>query len=106
MLQGVGRDPCFDGCAAPAVDDDALWHLCLLLHALAEEIADGGEEPGVLFVQGFPVDGCRLDVISDAMGIGLVLHAKQADVGIFVRVNLLGVLRIDAFDGDVDIRLS
>ena len=105
-MQGVGRDPSFDGCAAPAVDDDTLWHLCLLLHAFAEEIANGRKEPGVLFIQGFPVDGCRFDIVSDAMSVGLVLYAEQADVRILVRVNLLSVLRIDAFDGDVDIRLS
>ena len=40
------------------------------------------------------------------MGARVVLYTEQADLGILVSINLLGILRIDAFDGHIDVRLS
>ena len=105
-LQGVGRDPGLDGRTSPTVDNDALRHTRLLKHPLAEEIAYGGERPGVLLVQGLPVDVGGTYVILHAMGVGIVLHSEQADLRILVGIDLLDILRIDPLDMHVNIRLS
>ena len=77
-----------------------------LIHPLAEEIANGREEPGVLLVDRLPVDGGRTDILLHTMNGCLVLYAEQADVGILIRVDLLCILRIDALDCHVDVRLT
>ena len=104
--QTVGRDPCLNGGAAPAVDDDTLRDLCLFQHPFAEEIADGGKEPRILFVDGLPVDSRRGDVIPYTMRVGLVLHTEHSDLVALKMVDFIGILRIDTLDGHVDVRLS
>ena len=105
-MQGVGRNPGLDGCSAPAVDDNALWHLGIFLHPFAEEVAYGRKEPRVLLVQGLPVDTGRKDVCLHTVDSRFVLHTEQAHLIVLVGVNLPGVLRIDALNGHVDVRLS
>ena len=105
-MEGIGGDPGLDGCTAPAVDDDTLWHFGGLLHALAQEIADGREEPRILFVQGLPIDGGGSDIVLGTVYGGLVLDTEQTDIIVLIGIDLLCILRIDALDGDVDVRLS
>ena len=104
--EGICRDPRLDGRAAPAVDDDALRNLCLLKHPLAKEITSSREQPGILLRHRFPVNGCGQDIILHTMDARGVLYTEQADLGILVSINLLGILRIDTFDGHIDVRLS
>ena len=106
VAQRVGRYPCLDGRSSPAVDDDSLRHVALLVHLLAEEIADCREEPCVLFRHGLPVDARRAYIVLGSVGVGLVLHAEEAYHRVLVAVDFPDVLGIDALDCHVDIRLS
>ena len=105
-LQRVCRYPSLDGCATPAVDNDALRNTSVLLHTLAQERADGGKEPGILLVQWFPVDAGGADVILHTLRIGLVLHTEQTYLIIVKMVDFIGISRIDTLDGDIDVGLS
>ena len=105
-LQGISGNPSLDGCTTPTIDNDTLWHLGLFLHPFAKEITDCREKPGILFVQGLPVDRSGIDIVSHPMSIGLVLYTEETDRIVFVGINLLGVLWVDTLDGYVDIRLS
>ena len=103
LLQRVGRDPSLDGSASPAVDDDALRNVGLLLHPLTQEITYGREEPGILLRHRFPVDGCGADIVLHTMRARLVLYSEQAYLAVLIVVDLLCVPRIDTLDGHVDV---
>ena len=105
-LQRVCRYPSLDGCATPAVDNDALRNTSVLLHTLAQKRADGGKEPGILLVQWFPVDAGGADVILHTLRIGLVLHTEQTYLIIVKMVDFIGISRVDTLDGDIDVGLS
>ena len=105
-LQGVGRDPGLNRRTAPTVDDDALRHARLFIHAAAKEIADSREEPRILLVDRFPVDSGGVDVRPGTVGVCLVGYAEKADVSILVGVNIFCILWIDALNGDIDVGLS
>ena len=105
-LQRILANPSLDGCAAPAVNNNALRHLVGLEHALTQEIAGSREQPGILLVHRFPVDVSMADILLYTMGAGFVLHTEQADFIILVVINLLSVLRINTLDGDIDVRLT
>ena len=105
-FQGVFRNPCLDRGTTPAVDDDALCYLVLLKHPFAEEIADGREKPGVLFIDGLPVDGGRTDVVLHTVGRCLILNPEHPDLRILVGVDFVDILGVNALYCHVDVRLS
>ena len=105
-LQRVGRNPCLDGRATPAVHDNALRHIVLLEHFATKEVAYCREQPGILLVHGFPVDGCLADVVLRSMCVGFVLHTEQANAVVGVAVDVFCVPRVDTLDGHIDVRLS
>ena len=106
LAQGVGAEPGLDRRAAKRVDDDALRHARLLEHLAAQEVAHCREQPRIILGHGFPVDGRRLHVALRPTGVRVGLHAEHAYLRVLVVVDDLTILRVDALDGHVDVRLA
>ena len=103
-LQGISRNPSLNGCSTPTIDDDALRNTRLFLHAKSQERTQGREAPSILLSQRLPLG--RLDILTNTMGVCGIGNTEQTHLVVVKMVDFIGILRVNALNGNVHIRLT